>query len=208
MNLQIKKLLVSSMIIGAVTGILFTNKITNNESIYLGVANNIEKTLSIDINDFYYNTTIDTKFTTGSTNGETLTANTDSTCEIPVSGRLGHTSGDISGGFRLNATVITANGGLHLRINLGNKKLTGISGYVYTDAVRSLRINKNSTPGVSSYTTNSSTFTVVGTNWNSTTFNTVTFIDKVDVVGDFTGEIEIHASGSLGFTEIILHYTE
>jgi hypothetical protein len=203
MNLQIKKVLVSTIIMGTIAGILFSNNNINNESIYLGVANNVEKSLSIDINDFYYQTDVPVAFTSGSTTGISLVANNTSTCEIPVSGRFGHSLGDINGGYRINDNT------LFIRINLGSKKITGLGGNIYTVSSRTIRLTQNAVQGSSSYVSNNSTTYInIGNSGSASGTNIITAVNRINITQIITGEIEIRASGSIGFTEMIIYYTE
>lgn len=165
---------------------------------------NVEKSINIDINDFYYQTSVPTEFTSSSTNATAVTGNNTSTCGITVSGILGHTSGDINGGFRIN------NNTLHLRISFGSKTFTGISGFSYTTTSRVFRITTNSTPGISSYdSSNLSTYTVTSTiSPVASTLNTPVGFNKIVFATTFSGEIEIRASGSIGFTNLTIYYTD
>jgi hypothetical protein len=202
MTIQTKKSLLGLMAGVVAMGIVFSVG-SERASVYEGAAEAVEKTLSIDINDFYYQTTIPVAFTTGSTNGTDLTANDTSTCEIPVSGRLGHVLNDISGGYRINDTT------LNIRISLGDRILKGVSGYVYTTTSRSIRLVQNTVPGTTSYVSNNaSTYINIGSTGSAPTLNTPTLINRINITQNITGQIEIRASGSVGLTELILYYTE
>jgi hypothetical protein len=164
---------------------------------------NVEKSINIDINDFYFGITVPTIFTTGDTNGTEVTGNNTSTCGITVTGLLGHTNGDISGGFRVN------NNTLHLRISFGSKTFVGISGQVYTTTSRSLRISKNTTPGTVSYNKDvSSTYTTYSISPFASVLNTPVTFNRIDLSPSLTGEIELRASGSVGFTNLTIYYLD
>ncbi len=141
-----------------------------------------EKVLSIDIRDFYFNSSVPSAFTSGSTSGTDVTGNDVSTCQIPVFGRLGHVSGDLSEGFRINDST------LKLTLSFGGYYLVGVSGSVYTANARTLLINNVS----------------FGSGIKSTTTNVLVTFDRINL--SLTGEITFQASGSLGFKEIIFYY--
>jgi hypothetical protein len=163
----------------------------------------VEKSININIEDFYYNTTISTNFTTGSTTGTDVTGDVTSLCGFTVSGRLGHSSGDISEGFRVN------NATLFLRISFGSKIFTAISGDVYTTASRSFRITTNTVAGTSSYVSaTSSTYTSYSVSPTASVLNTPVSFNKITFSPTFTGEIEIRASGSTGLTNLTLYYND
>ncbi len=163
----------------------------------------IEKSINIDINDFFYGTSVNATFTTSNTSGENVTGSNISTCGITVSGRLGHSTGDISGGFRINDAT------LYLRFSFGSKTFTGISGFVYTTSSRSFRITTNITPGTSSYVSNNtSTYTAHSISPVASVLNTPVEFTKIVFNNTYTGEIEIRGSGSVGFTSLVLYYLE
>jgi hypothetical protein len=202
MNLQTKKMFISTMLTVFAVG-AFVSTTIRDTSVFEGQADIVEKSLSININDFFYETTVPVAFTTGSTTGTAVTGNNTSTCEIPVSGRFGHTSGDVFDGFRLNDNT------LFLRISLGTKKIVGFGGKIYTVSSRSIRLSQNTTPGTSSYvSTNSATYINIGNSGSASGSNVITDINRINISQVITGEIEIRTSGSLGFTEIIIYYTE
>jgi hypothetical protein len=191
MNLQIKKLLVSTMIMGAVAGILFTNN-NKDTSIFQGQAANLEKIVSIDLADFG-NPTLPTNNTN---------ATYDSTaCELPIRLVTGATTTDTVGFFRTNDNT------RFLRINFGSKKITGFQGYITTTASTDIRLSKNTNPGTQTYVrNNTATFTVIATGVKATTANIPLLLNRVDL--DLTGEIEIRTSASTGWKEIIFYYNE
>ena len=150
-------------------------------------ANHVEKYVSLSIEDFYYQQSIDPKFTTSFTNGEDVVGNLTSTCDIPVSGRLGHVQDDVSGGFRLNASTLLLN------VEMGTRSLIGLGGQVYTSTTgRRLRVNGNDVgdPLLSSVPNQPQSFT------------------RIDLLTSLTGSITIQGSGSIGLFELILYYTE
>jgi hypothetical protein len=192
MNLQFKKLLTSTMIMLTFSGFLFSNNIVDNQRIYLGVANNIERVVSIDLADFG-NPTLPT-------NGSNATY--DSTaCELPIRLVTGATATDTVGFFRTNDNT------RFLRINFGSKKITGFQGYITTTASTDIRLSINTTPGTQTYVrTNTATFTVIATGVKATTANVPLLINRVNL--NLTGEIEIRTTSSTGWSELIFYYTE
>jgi endonuclease I len=145
-----------------------------------------EKLLSINIEDFYYLQTIPTSFTTGSTTGTDVSGNIISTCQIPVTGRLGHVSGDLTNGFRFNEST------LKFTVSMGSFYMVGLGGQVYTTTARSFRINNVN----------------VGPSFNADTSNVAKTISRVDFASPYTGDVIIQGSGSIGFLELIIYYTE
>jgi endonuclease I len=167
------------MIIGVMIHVSFSHGIV--------YASPIEKVLSINIHDFYFNQEVDSKFTTGSTMGTDVIGNTISTCNIPVSGKLGHVLNDVAGGFRINDST------LNLTFDFGLFYLVGISGEVYTSSTgRRLRVN--------------------GTNIGDPIFSTITNVpqsfQRINLLNPLRGEVAIQASASIGLTEMMLYYTE
>ena len=202
MRLLKKQLIVFTVNITMFLGLIST--ITNYSTSYFeGQANIIEKSINIDINDFYYQTSVPSIFTSGQTTGTAVTGNNTSTCGITVTGSLGHTAGDINNGLRINDNT------LFLRFSFGSKTFTGISGFVYTATARSFRITTNSTPGVSSYVKgNEGTYTPTSTTTPTTTLNNPVEFNKIIFATTFTGEVEIRASGSAGFTNLVIYYLD
>ena len=164
----------------------------------------VEKSININIKDFYYSTEINTNFTTGSTSGTDVTGDVTSLCGFTVSGKLGHTSGDISEGFRLNDNT------LFLRISFGSKIFTAISGDVYSNiSPRSFRITTNTVEGTSSYVKGTaSTYTTYSISPLPSVLNTPVSFNKITFSPTFTGQIEIRGSASVGFTNLTLYYND
>ena len=163
----------------------------------------VEKSININIKDFYYGISVSTNFTTGATSGTDVTGDVTSLCGFTVSGKLGHTSGDISEGFRIN------DNSLFLRISFGSKIFTAISGDIYTTSSRSFRIVKNTVEGTSSYVSGTpATYTTYSISPSASVANTPVSFNKITFSPTFTGQIEIRASGSVGFTNLTLYYND
>ena len=146
-----------------------------------------EKQLNLSIEDFYYQQNIDIKFTTWSTNGTDVVGNLTSTCEISVTGRLGHVLNDVTGGFRVNDSTLL------LAIDMESRSLTGIGGLVYTATTgRRLRVNGSN----------------IGDPIFSSVPNEPQVFSRIDFPTSLTGVITVQGSGSLGLSELILYYTE
>jgi len=163
------------------------------------LATPIEKSISLDVHDFYYQTEVPSIFTTGNTTGTVVEGNLVSTCDIPITGRLGHLSGDPHFGFRVNESNpdLTPNG-LHLFINLGSFTLTGLSGTFYSGTTTNRRLTLDGN--------------AIGPNISSTNFpiSNPQDINRIDfsTSDNISGMLLIKATGSIGIMELIIYYVE
>lgn len=149
-----------------------------------------EKVVSVDIYDFF--ATLPTEFSTGSTTGKDIEAGA-MACSLPLSGKLGHTSGDPSGGFRVNAST------LKFTISMSSYHIIGVSGTAYSTS---------SSGGKLTATVNSTT-TQFGNTINKTDFPVTApaAFARVDVSSlNLTGDVIFAASTSIGLTELVLYY--